>query len=230
MEKAHHITGVRQQRAKSTVPVSPLSPSTKTLVAITADELNTKMTIKYKDYFIDIVDDQTYSINSADNTSHYDKIYFDDSMNQDRFYPTSKHGIRVRLDNNEQSSALVCEVGGATTIHENSFIISDDRLYICCCDKVYSLKIPDLSIDWSKRLDPATCFGIYTFDNDLIIHGELTITRIDKGGNLKWEFGARDIFVTQDNTKAIVLNDNNIELKDWESNKYTLDKNGIEIK
>ena len=29
--KRHLITGVRQQRAKSTVPVSPLSPSTKTL-------------------------------------------------------------------------------------------------------------------------------------------------------------------------------------------------------
>lgn len=33
-KKNQHLTGVRQQRAKSTVPVSPLSPSTKTLAVI----------------------------------------------------------------------------------------------------------------------------------------------------------------------------------------------------
>lgn len=188
------------------------------------------MTVKYKGYTVDIIDDQTFSINSVDNTSQYDKVYFNGSTNQDRFYPTSKHGIRIRQGDEEVSSAIICEVGGGATIHSKSFIISDKSLYICCCDKVYSLSLPDLSIAWSKRLDPATCFGIYSFDNEFIIHGELSIIRIDKNGNVKWEFSARDIFVTQDGTESIAFQGDKILLKDWEGNKYTLDKNGIEIK
>lgn len=187
------------------------------------------MTVNYKDYSIDIVDDQTYSINSADNTSHYDKIYFDGSTNQDRFYPTSKHGIRVKQADKELTSAIICEVGGATDIHNGSFTISEDTLLICCCDKIYSLKLPDLSINWHKRLDPATCFGIYPFDNDFIIHGELQITRIDKDGNEKWTFGARDIFVTPDGKASFTIQADKILLTDWEGYKYKLDKNGVEV-
>ena len=187
------------------------------------------MTVKYKDYSIDIVDDQTYSTNSADNLSHYNKIYFDGSINQDRFYPTSKHAIRIMQHDQELSSAIICEVGGGTTVHDKSFIIFDNSLYICCCDNVYSLKLPDLSINWSKRLDPATCLGIYSFDNNFIIHGELTISYIDKDGNVKWDFGARDIFVTQDGTDSIIFQSDKILLKDWGGYKYTLDKNGVVI-
>ncbi len=187
------------------------------------------MTVEYKAFSIEIIDDQSYSIDSADNISHYHKIYFNGSTNQDRNYASSKHGIRVRQGDIELSSAIVCEVGGATTLHDKSFIIVDKTLYICCSDNVYSLNIPDLSLGWSKRLDPATCFGIYAFDNDFVIHGELTITRIDKNGNIKWEFGARDIFVTQDNSESIIIKADKIELKDWEGFKYTLDKNGVEL-
>ncbi len=184
------------------------------------------MTLKYKTYFINIFDDQTYSINSADNTSHYDKIYFGGGENQDRFYPTSKHGIRICEADKELTSALICEVGGATTIHAKSFLISDNALFICCCSKIYSLKLPDLSIHWSKAFDPATCFGIYSFENDFVIHGELQITRIDKDGNEKWNFGASDIFVSPDGHDSFTIQGDKIFLRDWEGFKYTLDKNG----
>lgn len=187
------------------------------------------MTINYKDYSIDIIDDQTYSINSVDNNSHYDKVYFEGLTNQDKFNPTSKHGIRVKQADQELASAIICEVGGGTTIHPNSFIISGDALLICCCDKIFALKLPDLSINWHKRLDPATCFGIYSFDNDFVIHGELQITRIDKDGNEKWTFGARDIFVTPDGNNSFEIRADKILLTDWEGYKYTLDKNGVEI-
>lgn len=187
------------------------------------------MTVNYKDYSIDIIDDRTFSINSADNLTHYDKEYFTGSINEDRFYPTSKHGIRISRGNTKLTSVIICEVGGSTTIHENCFVISNDSLYICCCDKVYSLKFPDLSVNWSQRLDPATCLSIYSFDNAFIIHGELVITKIDRDGNIIWEFGARDIFVTQDGTDSIAFQGDHILLKDWEGFQYLLDKNGVEI-
>lgn len=187
------------------------------------------MTVKYRDYSINIVDDQSYSPNSADNLSHYEKVYFAGSINEDRFYPTTKYGIRIYQENRELSSAIICEIGAGTIIHDRSFIISESSLYICCCDKVYSIKLPDLSLNWSKRLDPSRCFGIYSFDNNLVIHGELMISCIDQNGNVKWEFGSRDIFVTQDGTEPIIIQGDKILLKDWEGYKYTLNKNGVAV-
>lgn len=187
------------------------------------------MTIKYKDYSIDIFDDPTYSINSTDNTSQYDKIYYYGSTNEDRFYPTSKHGIRIKRTDSDFTSALICEIGVATGINKNSFLVADDNLLICCCDKIYSLKLPDLSFNWRKRLDHETCIGIYPFDIDFIIHGELKITRIDKDGNERWTFGARDIFVTPDGKNSFAIQGDKILLMDWEGYNYILDKNGVEI-
>ena len=184
------------------------------------------MTSQYKIYSIRIENDETYSLNSTDNTHHYDKEYFYGLINEDRFYPTSKYGIRIFLNNKEISSAIICEVGGGTSVNNNSFVFADDGILICCYDKVYSLELPTLVVNWVKRCDPATCFGIYNFLNDFLIHGELSISRIDKNGHEKWNFGARDIFVTQDNSSAFVITENKIMLKDWEGYKYVLDENG----
>ena len=188
------------------------------------------MRVTYKAYSIDIIDDKTYTLNSVDNLVAYQLVYFEGEGYEDRFYPTSKHGIRVSLDNIEISSAIICEIGGATTIHENSFVINNDSIFICCCDKVYSLGLPNLDLKWIKRFDPATCFGIYEFGNDFIIHGELQISKINKKGELKWDFGARDIFVLQNGGKAMTIDNDMIYLKDWEGYEYILDSNGKEIK
>jgi hypothetical protein len=185
------------------------------------------MKIQYKDYTIEIINDTCYTLNSTDNTRHYDKEYFKGKMNEDRFYPTSKHGIRISQNGKEISSAIICEVGGATGIHDKSFAFTDDSILVCCCDKIYCLQLPRLSLNWRKRFDAATCFGIYDFDGDFLIHGELSVTRIDKDGNEKWNFIGRDILVTNDNTSAFEIYGDKIKLKDWEGYKYMLDKNGL---
>jgi hypothetical protein len=187
------------------------------------------MEVKHKQYKIKIVNASSYTLNSSDNIEEYKYEYFQGTQNEDRVYPTSKQGIRVFENEEELNSAIVCEVGGATGIQENSFLVEEDNILICCCDKIYSLKIPELSINWTKRLDPATCFAIYKFKGDLIIHGELQISRIDLQGNEKWNFGARDIFVTQDGTESIQIEQETIKLKDWEGYEYILDEFGKEI-
>ena len=187
------------------------------------------MRVVYKDYTIDIIDDVNYTLNSVDNVVSYDVEYFDGMLNSDRVYPTSKHGIRVIKDGEELASAIICEIGGTTTIHNNSVIVSNDSILICCSDKVYSLSIPNLELNWKKRFDLATCFGIHPFLSDFIIHGELQIIRIDKEGNEKWNFGARDIFVTPDGKESIELLTNKIKLRDWEGYEYLLNEDGQEV-
>jgi hypothetical protein len=187
------------------------------------------MKIEYEQYRIELTDASTYSLNSSDNIEKYQLEYFQGTQNEDRFYPTSKHGIRLFENDIEINSAVVCAVGGTTGIHENSFLIENDNILICCCDKIYSLKIPELSINWTKRLDLATCFGIFEFKDDLIVHGELQILRIDKKGNIKWEFGGRDIFTTPDGKDDIKIGKDTIRVKDWNGYEYILNEFGFQI-
>lgn len=188
------------------------------------------MELEKPPYRIKIVNAKHYTLNSADNIESYDIEYYQDYFNGDRHYPTSKHGIRIFENDEEIRSAVVCKIGGATGIHEESALIIGNNLYLCCCDNIYCLSIPDLDLKWNKRLDPTTCFGIYPFKGDLIIHGELQISRIDLNGNQKWTFGVRDIFVTQDESDSVKIEENKIHLKDWEGYEYIIDGNGKEVK
>lgn len=188
-----------------------------------------EMKSRYKDLLIELFDDTDHTIPSKNAVSRYKYEYCENSLYDSTHYPTSKHGILVSKNGTEISSAIICELGGATTIHEHSFAVAHDTIFICCGDKVYSLGLPYLELRWIQQLDTATCFGIYTFNNDFIIHGELQISRINQLGEVQWSFGARDIFVRQDGSKAITIDNNRIYLKDWEGYEYTLDSNGIEI-
>jgi hypothetical protein len=180
------------------------------------------MTTRFKEYTVDIIDDPTFNPGSADNLIGYETVYFDNT----EYQPTSKHGIRVTKEGQSIGSAIICETGGATGIHDNSFLITADDLLICCCSTVYSFKLPLLTLNWKKELDPATCFAIYPFKDDFIIHGELEIKRINRAGNVKWDFSAKDIFVTQDGKEAVRLIGDRIEVTDWDGDKYILNVDG----
>ncbi len=188
------------------------------------------MRVSFKNYTVDIIDDSNYTLNSADNDVSYDVEYFDGPTNTDRVHPTSKHGIRITRDGDKLASAIICETGGQSTIHDNSFAFTNDSVLICCSDKIYSLSLPRLQLNWKKRFDPATCFAIYPFKDDYIIHGELQISRIDKDGNEKWTFGARDIFVTPNGEDALEIQTDKIKLRDWDGYEYLLNEDGQEIR
>jgi hypothetical protein len=180
------------------------------------------MTTRFNGYTVDIFDDPTFRPGSTDNSIKYDNVYYDDT----EFQPTSKHGIKITKGGQRITSAIICETGGATGIHDNSFIVVGDNLLICCCDTVYSFKLPELLLNWKKEFDPATCFSIYLFRDDLIIHGELEIKRVDIDGNVKWNFSAKNIFVTQDGTDAMKLIGDRIEITDWDGDTYILNGDG----
>jgi hypothetical protein len=119
--------------------------------------------------------------------------------------------------------------GGATGVHEHSWILQDDHLVICCCNEIFCLSIPDLDLKWRTNCDPATCFGIYKLEDEYIVHGEITITRLDRSGNIRWTFGGSDIFVSLDNDDAFRLYDDHIALTDFYKTKYKVGFDGREI-
>lgn len=186
------------------------------------------MEYNIKEYIINIIDDPNYNPESSDNVNSYDLVYSGIDLNS--FLATSQHGIRIFNKNQEGiKSAIVRETGGATTIHDKSCVLTNDYILLCCCDKVYSLTIPELQIIWHSKLDPATCFAIYPYNDDYIVHGELQITRIDKAGNEIWNFYGKDIFVTSNDKHSFEFIGNKIKLIDWEENEYILNEDGKEV-
>lgn len=174
----------------------------------------------FKEYKIEIINEEDYIAGSADNRFKYDLIY--QHRDDEEYEPISKHGIKVYKDGLFKS-AIVLAIGGATGVNSDSAIIDDENLVIRCCNKVFSLRLPSLELNWIIQPDMATCFGIYQYKSSYIIHGELTISRISRDGTIEWEQGARDIFVNIENRgDTFRMHDDYIELMDWGGFRYKL--------
>ncbi|RYU89903.1 hypothetical protein EWM62_10155 [Mucilaginibacter terrigena] len=179
------------------------------------------MISKYKGLVVEFINESNYELGSTDNINIYDAIYSDGNYN----YQT-KHGINVSENDKKVSSALLVGNGGGITVHENSFVIKNDDIFICCSEMVYSLKLPKLTLNWYKAIDQATNFEIYTFKDDFIIHGEMSIFRITANSEIKWEFSARDIFVNLNSHKEFEIIGEQIKLVDFQNYEYIIDENG----
>lgn len=178
---------------------------------------------QYKDVIIEVLDEPTYKFGSADNNFNYSETYFGENSEQ---YPTSKHGIKIYRDDQIVDSCIIIGSGGATGVHQNSSLVDNDQLVICCCDTVFSLTLPDLELKWQTQADQATCFEIHKLSENYIVHGEIEISRLNREGNIKWQFGGSDIFVSFDNDEAFKLNADHIALTDFYNIKYKIDFDG----
>ena len=178
---------------------------------------------QYKNLTIEVLDEPTYKFGSADNNFNYSKHYFGDGAKE---YPTSKHGIKIYQDNQIIDSCIIIGSGGATGIYQNSSLFDNNQLLICCCDTIFCLPLPDLELKWKTQADQATCFEIFKNQEDYIIHGEIQVTKLDKNGNIKWEFGGSDIFVSIDNDEDFKIEHDGILLTDFAKTKYKIDFDG----
>lgn len=120
------------------------------------------------------------------------------------------------------SNVTIGADGGGTGVSPTSFILTEDRLVICCGDSIFCMEIPTLNLTWCKQLDDATCFQVLAYEDDYIIHGELAISRIDKDGNVKWSKTGRDII--SDMSIAYDC----IEVEEYDGKRYRFDFNGNE--
>lgn len=178
---------------------------------------------QYQDFTIEVIDESVYKSGSADNNFNYAKVFFADGAEQ---YPTSKHGIKVYRDGQIVESCIVIGSGGATGVYVNASLIDNDRLLVCCCDTVFCLALPGLTLLWHTQADLATCFKVYKLQEDYLVHGEMQITRLGKEGSIQWQFGGADIFVSMDGGDELILEEDHIMLTDFGGTKYKIDFDG----
>jgi hypothetical protein len=175
---------------------------------------------------------QQYRIDLSDATSNYK-----DNLNDVEYLylgpkdiePTSVQSIRLYENEELLRQIFLGARGGGTGVWKDTALVNGDQLVSCCSDSVFCLSIPELELLWECQADPATCFAIHLYQQDYIVHGELEITRLDSKGNIVWQYGGVDIFVTLTGDSSIILNENHIAATDFEYSKYKIDYEGHTI-
>jgi hypothetical protein len=172
------------------------------------------MEIRSDSYQLQIIDDPSYTIGSADNHRRYDHEY---SFSRE---PISRHGIVCFDEHETRHSCIVMASRGATGIHEHSAVIVRDQCFVAVGDQLCCLSLPELHLIWSAKVDFATCFGVhYSAAHDsMISHGEVEIAKLDFNGKILWTVGGKDIF-----TGNLRLDEKYIYVTDFNNELYRIE-------
>ena len=183
------------------------------------------MILENDNCIIEIKEDETYTVDSADN-SHYDIIHNPSEYKHNDYSKTL--AIYVNLFSREYSIALV---GSFYSYEFDCAILEDDTIIVLQNDTITVINIFDGSIVKHTQLE---CFGInygiYRVKDGYIIFGEMEITMLDFDFVKKWSFSGRDIFVSISGKNTFELQENSICLYDFLDNYYEIDYNGKLIK
>lgn len=173
-------------------------------------------------YHLEITSEISYDGGTAYSLDQYDAVY----LNEDHYEPTSLHTIKLYQGGKLIKNVLIGAVGGGTGIHKSSQVIEQERMIICCGDTIFCLFLPELALLWKTKADWATCFEIFKYLDDYIVHGEVDISRIDKNGKIMWQQSGADIFTTVEGKDDFILTEDHILAIDWEYRKYKFDFDG----
>ncbi len=169
---------------------------------------------------IKLYNESDYRLDSSDNLRSYAEAYLSDDG-----VCSSLIGVEVMQEDVITASCLIGATGGGTGVHPDAALISYGGLVVCCAATVFKLSLPNLDLAWRTAADSATCFGIYYLDDDYIVHGEFSITRLDRDGKIVWQREGRDIWTTYDGRHAFEVHHEYILATDWgyHTYKYSFD-------
>lgn len=158
----------------------------------------------------------------ADSVNKFDKIY----LNTTQFHITIIE-VWIYQGDSVIKSALIGSEGGGSGVHRTSQTLGQDCIVVCCGDSIFCLSIPELSLIWSTKADDATCFEIFPYKDDYIVHGELAISRIGNDGSVLWEQTGADIFTTlEGKPDDFLITPDYILAKDWDNRIHKFDFDG----
>ena len=175
----------------------------------------------FGNYEVTLRDEPTYSRNSADNPRSYIHEY----CRNDEYQHVSAHGIYVAESDVLLGSAILLGVGGATGINENSLAFDGNSLYVAAGDALYSLSLPDLELNWCKKVDFATCFGVFWMPDRscLLTWGEIEVGCYSQIGTKLWVSSGPEIF-----TEGLEIQNNIAKIIDFNGVVYEINlSNGV---
>ncbi len=187
------------------------------------------MKINLKSFEVELKDDPSYLIRPSGNPM-YKYEYSHGQIIKNRVFTINKRAIVVRdtAGKYEISSAILCENGGKAGLAQDSFKLEEDKLWVCVGDKMYSLDIPTLHINWFNSIDFGTIHSINFFGRDLIIHANTGLVRMSRKGEIIWKFSeGNGVFIPGEG--RLKLFERHIELIDGNDQKYVVNEDGKAI-
>jgi outer membrane protein assembly factor BamB len=173
-------------------------------------------------YEIDIDYHPTYKSGSADNLFKFDFEYLENN----KAVSSTIFGIKILENGSCQKSAVISAEGGETGVHNSALVIDEDRLTLCCGNKIFCLSIPDLTLLWKIQADDFTCFQIFAYQDSYIVHGEINISRINHDGTILWQYSGEDIFMNMDEEVECELREDYIIATDFNNKVYKIGYDG----
>lgn len=169
---------------------------------------------------LEIIDDGSYSRNSTDNRYSYKNVYDDKSDD------SSKIGIFLKDVVGEIINSVIIINYGFSSKLPGSWMTVGDILFILVGNRLYRIKLPELTVLTSSVADMYATIALFKVDNKVIVHGEQEITCFDLDGKKLWSFTGEDIFVSVEGRNPIEIADKHIKLIDFNNRKYLIDFDG----
>jgi hypothetical protein len=126
-------------------------------------------------------------------------------------------GIEVRVGGRAVSTALVLGEMGCPGISSSDAVLRGDTLVLAMAARVAALALPSLEPRWQIDTDDACIIGLMEVpgEDDLLVHGELYVTRLAMDGAVRWQRSGFDIF-----TGGCVVRDGVVTAVDWNGAEY----------
>ena len=176
----------------------------------------------FENFEVQVRDEPTYSPRSADNLRSYNFEY----CRSYEYRHASAHGINVLENGQFVASAIVLGVSGATGVNENSIAYDGTNIYVAAGDSLFALSLPSLILVWCKKVDWATCFGVFWLKEKqcLITWGEIDIGCYTPHGEKVWSVSGPDIF-----TEGFTLESESASVIDFNGDLFSINLNSGEI-
>lgn len=181
------------------------------------------MIVNNAPFYIEVSEDNDYSLNSTDNIHSYDVILNPENRRRDDFHK------KISIKTEDKSALLIC---GYCSYSDNVLFV-DNLLVIMCENIIYKIDVEKMEIVFRKVMydmseNCPVCistFEIHKIQNGYIVYGEMEILKLDDDFNVLNMFMGKDIFVTVDGSSAFEMNENGIVVRDFIGNIYYLDYN-----
>lgn len=175
-----------------------------------------ELQLENEGYAVRLWNEQTYTLNSQDNSVDFDLEHL---LDRERFELGIHYGVETVSVKGKILRCVLVAGGGTTSIHQSSAFLRNDSLVVGLGDRLCSLSLRDLEMQWNVKADSCTCFGIHHLEpyKCYIVHGECEISRFTYAGEKQWETIGKDIF-----TGGFRILDDVILAEDFNGEKYRI--------
>lgn len=170
---------------------------------------------------VEITEDTTYTIGSADNR-YYNVILNPGGYGRGDW--TTTLCIEIDLVVEQLRVALI---GAYHTCVSQCAVLEGETLTVLQDKRVTQLRVTDGALLRSVDIGGLGCnYAIYQVEQAYLICGELEIAMLDAGLHRLWSFSGADIFASVTGKNPVELRERSIVLYDFEDNRYEIDYDG----